>query len=169
MCNGNTVRESTHISFFYGGDPFCKVVRRPKNTHMFAWVTSGSLPLVWATDGYLPFVRETSGPLPFVWATTGSLSSVQNYRPFIVFSSSMRKYKHSHRFTYFFLFMAGYRNLFISFFSGNLLMLSANSIHRQSIIFFAILLCPVFPVTHIVDVILQPHWSYNVHPPALCH
>ena len=36
-----------------------------------------------------PFTRETSGPLPFAGKNSGSLSSVQNYRPYIVFSSPM--------------------------------------------------------------------------------
>ena len=40
MCSRNTVRESLRISFFCGGEPICKVVRRPENTYdMFAWVT----------------------------------------------------------------------------------------------------------------------------------
>ena len=29
----NTIRESSHISFFCDGDPFCEVVLRPENTH----------------------------------------------------------------------------------------------------------------------------------------
>ena len=33
MCSKNTVRESSHISFFCGRDPICWVVRRPVNTH----------------------------------------------------------------------------------------------------------------------------------------
>ena len=33
MCSRNLVRESSHISFFSGRDPFCEVVRRPENTH----------------------------------------------------------------------------------------------------------------------------------------
>ena len=33
VCNRNTARESSHISFFCGGDPFYKVVRRLENTH----------------------------------------------------------------------------------------------------------------------------------------
>ena len=33
MCSRNTVRESSHISFFCSGDPFCEVVRRLENTH----------------------------------------------------------------------------------------------------------------------------------------
>ena len=102
VCSRNTVRESLHISFFCGRDPFCEVVRRPENTRgadRSAWVTSVS-PLAW----------ETSGPLPFAWATSGSLPSVQNYRPYIVFSSPTLKYEHPLRFMYF-LFMAGYREL----------------------------------------------------------
>ena len=68
MSSRNTVRESSHISFFYGMDLFCEVVRRPENTHgeadRSAWVTSGSPPFAWAPNGFLP--------------------SVQNYRPYIV-------------------------------------------------------------------------------------
>ena len=33
----NTVRESSHTSFFCGGDPFCEVERRPENTHGESW------------------------------------------------------------------------------------------------------------------------------------
>ena len=33
MCSRNTVRESSHISFFCGEDPFCEVVGRPENIH----------------------------------------------------------------------------------------------------------------------------------------
>ena len=47
----------------------------------FAWETRGSLLLAWETSRYLP--------------------SVQNYRPYIVFSSPMRKYEHPLRPTYF--------------------------------------------------------------------
>ena len=32
VCSRNTVRESSHISFFCGGDPFCEVVPRLENT-----------------------------------------------------------------------------------------------------------------------------------------
>ena len=48
MCSRNTVRESSHISFFCGGDPFCEVVWLPGEHTLgadrSAWVTSGSLP-----------------------------------------------------------------------------------------------------------------------------
>ena len=33
VCSSNTVRHSSHISFFCGGDPYCTVVQRPENTH----------------------------------------------------------------------------------------------------------------------------------------
>ena len=33
MCSSNTVRESSHISFFCAGDPFCEVVQGLENTH----------------------------------------------------------------------------------------------------------------------------------------
>ena len=81
MCNRNTVRGSSHISFFCGGVPFCEVVRRPENTHeeltgLLKWPTG--LSLAW----------DTSGPLPLAWAISGSLPSVQIYRPYIVFFKS---------------------------------------------------------------------------------
>ena len=41
----NTVRKSSHISFFCGGALFCEVVRRPENTYdLLPWVTRRSLP-----------------------------------------------------------------------------------------------------------------------------
>ena len=33
LCNRNTVRESLHICFFCGGDPFGEAVQRPENIH----------------------------------------------------------------------------------------------------------------------------------------
>ena len=45
--NRNTVKESSLISFFCGGEPLCELERRPENTDVganrFAWMTSGSL------------------------------------------------------------------------------------------------------------------------------
>ena len=32
MCSRNTVRESSHISYFCDWHPFCEVVGRPENT-----------------------------------------------------------------------------------------------------------------------------------------
>ena len=37
MCSRNTVRESSHISFFCGEDPFCEVVQRQENIHVGSW------------------------------------------------------------------------------------------------------------------------------------
>ena len=55
----NTVRESSHISFFRGGNPLCILEWRPENTHggadRFAWVTSWSLPQSKITDLILSF------------------------------------------------------------------------------------------------------------------
>ena len=75
----NTVRESLHISFFCGGDPFCEVVQQPENTHREA----DSL-LEWPVDlSYLAWATSRS-PL-LTWVSSGFLLSVQNYRPYIVF------------------------------------------------------------------------------------
>ena len=90
----NTVSESSHISFFCGGDPFCEVVRRPENRHE---ELTGLLE--WPT-GLFPFASENNRPLPFAWVTSGSLPSVKNYRPYIVFSGPMRKYEHPLRLTW---------------------------------------------------------------------
>ena len=47
MWSRNTVRESSHISFFCGRDNFCEIERRPKNTQRvadtFAEITCESL------------------------------------------------------------------------------------------------------------------------------
>ena len=48
-----------------------------------------------------PLTWENCGSLSFAWATRGSLPSVQICRPYIVFSSPMRKYEHSLCLTYF--------------------------------------------------------------------
>ena len=45
MWSRNTIRESSHISFFCGKDPLCVLEWWPENIHdMFARVTSRSLP-----------------------------------------------------------------------------------------------------------------------------
>ena len=55
----NTVRESSYISFFCGGDPLCELEQRPENTHGAA--------------------------NRFAWVTCRFLCSVQSYRPYIAF------------------------------------------------------------------------------------
>ena len=125
MCSRNTVRESSHVSFFCGGDPFCVLERRPENTHdMFSWVTSGCHPSLERPADISPFAR----------ATIGSLPSFQNYRPYIVFSSPMRKYEYPLHLTlcmvigtYIFPFFVG--NLLILFANGNI----CHSIHRKKL------------------------------------
>ena len=62
----NTVRENSHVSFFWGGDPFCWVVRRPEKTY--------------------------GGADRFAWMTSGSLPSVQNYRHYCLFKSHAEKW-----------------------------------------------------------------------------
>ena len=105
VCSNNTVRESSHISFFCGRDRYCEVVQRPEKTR-------DELTGLLERPAVSPHAWETSRPLPFAWATTGSLPSVQIYRPYIVFSvqiyrpyivfsSPMLKYEHPLCFTYF--------------------------------------------------------------------
>ena len=59
MWSRNTIRGSSHISFFCGGDPLCVFAQRLENTHgvadRFAWVTSGSPSQSRTTDLILSF------------------------------------------------------------------------------------------------------------------
>ena len=88
MWSRNTVRESLHMSFFCGGDPLCELERWPENIH---------------------------GGADSAWVTSGSLSSVQNYRPYIMFLLPCRNINMP-LCPRIFLFMAGYRNLHTSVF-----------------------------------------------------
>ena len=71
VCRRNTVRESSHISFFYGGNPYCEVVRLPEYTHeeltgLLEWPTGLSLRLgdqrvssfAWAASRSIPSVPK---------------------------------------------------------------------------------------------------------------
>ena len=124
----STVRESSHISFFCGGDPFCATAREHTQE-----ADRSALSDQWVSF----FAWETSGPLPFIWVTAGSLPSVQIYRPYIVFSSPMREYEPPLSLMYF--SVCGWLSeltYFWGVFSGNLLILSTNgnichSIPRQ--------------------------------------
>ena len=129
----NSKRVRTYLSSV-AGTLFCEVMQRTENTHRgadrSAWVTTGSLSsLERPADLFRSLERLTD-------ISSGSLPSVQNYSPYVVFSSPMQKYEYASSSTHI-LFMAGYWNLHTSgFFSGNLLILSANgnichSIHRQ--------------------------------------
>ena len=123
----NIVRESSHISFFCGGDFFCEVVRQPENTHgganRFAWVTCGPpASIKWSAGLCLPSI-----------ITDLILSFQVPCGNMIIFFAS--------RIFCLWLVIGTY---LLPFFPGNLLILSANgnichSIHRQIIIFFAII------------------------------
>ena len=155
VCNRNTVRESSHILFFCSGDPFCKVGRRPENTHeeltgLLELLAGHSLRL--RDQRTSPLLLSDQRISAFSPKITDLILSFQVPRRSMTIFFASR----------IFLFMAGYRNI-LPFFSGNLLILSANgnichSIHRQYISFFIILLYLIFPVTHFVDVIFRPHW-----------
>ena len=50
MCSRDTIRESSYIYFFFGGDLYCEVVQRPENTHeeltgLLEWLVGLSLRL----------------------------------------------------------------------------------------------------------------------------
>ena len=148
MCNRNTVRESWHISFFSGGDPFCEVMQQPENTHegadRSAWVASGSL--------------------SFAWATTGPLLQSQIYRPYIlsqVPSGNMNIF--ASRIFYLWLVIETYILLF--FFPVICWSYPRTEISVTLSIGNELYSLPSsFPVTHFVDVILRPHWTCCVHP-----
>ena len=82
------------MSFFCGRDPFCEVVWWSENTH-------GELTSLLEWPAGLSLCLRDQRISPFAWVTSGSLPSVQIYRPYIVFSSPMRKYEHPLRLTYF--------------------------------------------------------------------
>ena len=107
MCSRNTIRESSHISFFCCGDPFCEEVRRLENTHrrltgLLEWPAGFSLRL-----------RDQRISPPRL-----SDQKISAFRPKLqtLYCLSSPTY---------FLFMAGYRNVHTSLFSSNLLILSA--------------------------------------------
>ena len=139
----NTIRESSHIYFFGSGDPFCKVVWRPENTH------GGADRFAWVASGYPPSLKSQADPRPFAWTTSSS-------HPFAWATSRCPTY---------FLFMAGYRNLYTSVFIFPVICWSylqteisdilstGNKLHsRHHTLFFS------FLWNHFVDVILRPHW-----------
>ena len=137
-------RVRTYLSFV-ARTLFCEIVRRPENKY--------------------------EGADRFAYVTSRSLPSVQNYRPCIVFSGSMQKYEHPLRLTYF-LFIAGYRNLHTSVFSGNLLTLSANrnichSNHRQWVTFSPSSFIFLFPVKPLCRCYLMTALNRLSSSPAL--
>ena len=122
----NTVRESSHISFLCGGDPWCVLERQPENTHdMFAWVTRRSLPSLERPADLSPLLERPA-----------DLCLQSKITDLIFFSSPMRKYEQPHCLTYFSVYGWLSELTYFRFFFGNLLILSANGnichyIHRQ--------------------------------------
>ena len=113
--NRHTDRESSHLSFFCGEDPFWEVVRRPENKH----------------EGADRFTGVTSGPPPSLeWPVGLCLQS--KITDLIL---SFKSHEHAFLPTYFSVY-GGLSELTYFRFSGNLLILSANqnishSIHSQ--------------------------------------
>ena len=126
VCSRNTGRESSHISFFDGGDTFLEEVRRPENTYdTFAWVTHRSLRSLEQPAGLSLSLEQTADlslrlrdqqNSPLRLSDQRISPSVQNYRPYIVFSSPMRKYEHPLRLTYFFCLWMIIGTYILSFF-----------------------------------------------------
>ena len=158
VCSRNPIRESSHISFFCGGDPFCEVVWWSENTckeltGLLEW-PAGLSPLTWAT----------SRPLPFAWAISRSLPLVQNYRPYILFKSHADIWISSSP-TYFFclwLVIRAYILPFLFFFvicwsylrtEISVTLSIGNKLYsRHHLLYLS------FLWNHFVDIILRPHW-----------
>ena len=152
MCNRNTVWESSHISFFCGGDPHCDVVQQPGNTH-------GELTglLKWPADLFPSLERPADLYLHSKFTDLILSFQVPCSSMNILFASRI------------FLFVASYRNLHTSVFFpvicwsylrteisvtlsiGNKLYSSASTFVFS---FLMLMLSFLF-----VDVILQPHWT----------
>ena len=152
MCKRNTNRESSHMSFFWGGDLFCEVVRRPENTH-------GELTglLEWPVGLSLRLRDQWTSPLRLsdyrIFALSPKLQTLYSL------SSPKRKYEHPLCLTYF-LFMAGYRNLLLFFFPVIFWSYLRTEISVTLSIGNKLYSSPFcFPVTHFVDVILRLHWT----------
>ena len=108
LCEIEIQSESSHISFFCSEDPFSEVVQRPENTHeeltsLLEWPASLSLRL--RDQQTSPFRIVSSGSL-FQSKITDLIMSLKS-KAEIWTSSSPH---------IFILFMAGYRNLYNSFF-----------------------------------------------------
>ena len=153
MCSRNTVRESSHLSFFSAEDPFCDVVRRPENTPeeltgLLEWPPGLSLrlrdqrtsPLRIATRGSLCLQSKITdlifslksqaeiwtSSLPHVFSVYGWLSELTYFRFFPVICWSYLR-----------------AEIPVTLSIGNKLYSSPSS----------------FPVIHFVDVILRLHWT----------
>ena len=103
MGSRNTIRESSHLCLLWWGPFLWSSATASEHT----WHVCLSDPQV------SPFAWETSGSLPFAWVISGSMPSVQNYRPYIIFSSPMQIYEYPLH-PRIFLFMDVYRNLHTS-------------------------------------------------------
>ena len=163
MCSRDTVRASSHISFFCGRDPFCEVVRRPENTHEELTVL-----LEWPAG--LSFRGETSGPLPFVWATTGSLPAGLCFRSqitdlilsFQVTCGNINILFAAHIFCLWLVIGTYILPFFFGVIRWSYLRTEISVTLSIGIELYS---SPSsFPVTHFVDVILRSHWICKVHP-----
>ena len=156
-------REFEHIFLLWRGPYVCiratvgeniwHVCLRDPQVSLFAWETSGRLPLVW----------EICGALAIVWATTGSLLSIQNYRHYILFCVSCRYKNILMAFVFFRLWLV-IRTYILRFFFlvicwsflrteiSVTLSIGNKSYSRHHLLFFSILW------NHFVDVILRLYW-----------
>ena len=67
FCVVGILSESSHISFFCGGEPFCEVVRRPENTHGGSWQVCLSDQRVFAFSPKLQTLYCLSSPTYFLF------------------------------------------------------------------------------------------------------
>ena len=131
----NTVRDTSHISFFCDGDAFSwSSVTAGEHTWYVCLRNRRSLlslespadlspSLEWPAGS--PFAWVSSRSLHFAWATSGSPFFSSKLQTLYSPSSPKGKYEHPLCLTYF-LFIAGYRNLHTSVISGNLFIFFAN-------------------------------------------
>ena len=82
MCGRNTVRESSHISFFCGRRPFCEILRRPENTHQRVSAFSQKLQTLYCLFKSHADIWISSSPTYF--SVYGWLSKLTYFRFFPV-------------------------------------------------------------------------------------
>ena len=162
MRSRNTFRERSHISFFWGGDPFCEVVQLPENTH-------GELTGLpeWSAGLSLRLSHQRTSPFRL------SDQQVSTFSPklqtlYCLFKSHGEVWTYSSPHV-----LAGYRNLHTSGYFPVIcwsylgteisvtLSIGDKLYSCHHLFFFS------FLWDHFVDVILRPHWICLVHPRQL--
>ena len=140
-----TTRQTTKDSYIYKVIIYIFILRRRRlcvvgiqSNSTYLSSVAGSLFVKWY-DGRKTHTRSWDVCLsdqqvsPFTWETNGPLPSVKNNRPYIVFSSPMRIYEYPLRPRIFRFWLVIGTYILQVFFSGYLLILSANGFICHSI------------------------------------